>query len=144
MDLLNEVSKYTGVDVIDMKSQSRIREICFARHLYHYAAMVTSSLSLKRIGELTNRDHTTVLHSIRAIENMRECDSDYRRKIDHFIKKIKLEKENKKTITITSETHNRLIEMSLEMESQDYDFDVQERKVVYEFLRGIRIAESQQ
>lgn len=50
-------------------SKSRVARIAFGRMLAMYLCRLITKASLARIGEAFHRDHTTVLHAIRLIEN---------------------------------------------------------------------------
>lgn len=53
-------------DVI--KSKCRFGEYTFARMIYGWGLRTTSMLSLSRIGEHLDRDHSTILHYVRRCE----------------------------------------------------------------------------
>ena len=57
-----------GLDVIQSKKKKD--EIVVIRQMYCYFARKYTMSNLKTIGELVNRDHATVIHSIKIIENM--------------------------------------------------------------------------
>ena len=68
--LLSIVSQVTGVGQKDILSKSRNRDVCLAKHLYCYFLREKFNLKLKQISSLMNNDHSTVLHSLKVIENM--------------------------------------------------------------------------
>jgi len=58
-------------------SERRQKELVHARQIVMYLAKNNTSRSLPEIGRwLGNRDHTTVLHGVRSIENKRQTDPD--------------------------------------------------------------------
>ena len=67
------VSKLMGVSLSEMKS-SRVRDKTLARHLLHYALRSKTTLTLEDIGKITNKDHSTVIHSVRYIIDASEND----------------------------------------------------------------------
>jgi chromosomal replication initiator protein len=75
--IIDAVSEYYGISVLDMKSQKRSRDIAAPRQVAMYLIRDMLSMSLPRIGaEFSGRDHTTVMHSCDKITN--ELKTDYR------------------------------------------------------------------
>lgn len=67
-----------------LKSPSRKRELVIARQLHQYFMKMFSKYTLSRIGGyFGNRDHSTVLSSIKQVENMRDTNR-------HFAAELKL------------------------------------------------------
>lgn len=66
--ILNAVSRKYGVSAEDLKSKKKTENIANARHVAIYIIRKEADLSLKEIGRLFNRDHTTVMASINKIE----------------------------------------------------------------------------
>ena len=60
-------------------SAQRNARLVFARQVSMYLMRKQIGLSLATIGERYGRDHTTVLHAVRAIEARRACDPEVRR-----------------------------------------------------------------
>lgn len=59
----------------DIRKKTRRREIVYPRHVLCYLLRKKTNMSLKDIGELTGgRDHTTVIHAIKSIEDLMETD----------------------------------------------------------------------
>jgi chromosomal replication initiator protein len=77
--ILQETAKYFGFRREDLSSKSRSRPLTTARHIAMYLLRELTGLSLIKIGELFDRDHTTVMHGIKRIEQlMPERDTVYR------------------------------------------------------------------
>ena len=74
--IISEVSRYFQVSVEDIKGQSRQKNIMTARHITAYLIRNLTNLSLPGIGTFLNRDHATVLSSIRKIENQIKTDKN--------------------------------------------------------------------
>ena len=62
------------VDDLAVKGLSRQQNIVTARHITAYLIRNLTNLSLPGIGAFLNRDHATVLASIRKIENQIKTD----------------------------------------------------------------------
>tara|TARA_R110000787_G_scaffold238555_1_gene344787 strand:- start:314 stop:775 length:462 start_codon:yes stop_codon:yes gene_type:complete len=67
------VSELMGVSLKEMKV-SRVRDRTLARHLLHYALRSKTTLTLEEIGKITNKNHATVIHSVRYINDASEND----------------------------------------------------------------------
>ena len=76
------VAEYYKIRVSDLLSKKRSREIARPRQLAMAFAKEFTNLSLPQIGDrFGGRDHTTVLHACRKIEEL--IQSDYKVKEDH-------------------------------------------------------------
>jgi hypothetical protein len=97
--------KYYNVEEGLMKQKTRKREICFPRQVAMYLIKDSTNLSLKSIGDLFNgKDHATVLHSFRTVNNI--IDTDKQVKAD--VKKLK------KTIGLKSKSLKNNIELDID------------------------------
>ena len=68
-DVLEGVSRYYSVSVLDILGQSRVREVLTPRHIAMYIGKKHLRMSFVRLGEsFGNRDHTTVMHAVEKIE----------------------------------------------------------------------------
>ena len=82
-DILRTVSKHYGVNRGDLLSGRRNRSIVRPRQIGMYLAKLLTSRSLPEIGRrFGNRDHTTVLHAIRKIEQLMNDDTQLREEIE--------------------------------------------------------------
>ncbi|MFN2544397.1 MAG: chromosomal replication initiator protein DnaA [Actinomycetota bacterium] len=66
--ILDETASYFGLTRDDLVSKNRSRPLTTARHVAMYLLRECTGLSLIKIGELFDRDHTTVLHGVKKIE----------------------------------------------------------------------------
>lgn len=74
-DIQRIVSKHYNVTKADLLSARRTRTIVRPRQIAMYLAKVMTPRSLPEIGRrFGNRDHTTVLHAVRKIEEMAKAD----------------------------------------------------------------------
>ncbi len=82
-DILRTVSKHYGVNRGDLLSGRRNRSIVRPRQIGMYLAKLLTSRSLPEIGRrFGNRDHTTVLHAIRKIEQLMSDDNQLREEVE--------------------------------------------------------------
>ena len=64
------VAKYFSVDKNDLSSNKRSNEIAFPRQIAMYLCREVANMSYPKIGEdFGNRDHSTVMHACKKIEN---------------------------------------------------------------------------
>ena len=69
--IIKETANYFSVTEEDIKGQSKLKNIATARHISMYLMRTLTNLSLVDIGkEFEGRHHTTVLSSIRRVEEM--------------------------------------------------------------------------
>jgi chromosomal replication initiator protein len=77
--IMEETAKYFGLTVDDLTSKSRSRPLTTARHVAMYLVRECTGMTLPKIGEIFDRDHTTALHGINKIDSsMRNREPIYR------------------------------------------------------------------
>jgi chromosomal replication initiator protein len=78
--IMEETATYFSLSTGDLTSKSRSRPLTQARHIAMYLMRDCTALSLVKIGEIFGgRDHTTVLHGIKKVEDeMRARDATFR------------------------------------------------------------------
>ncbi len=78
--IMEETATYFTLTTGDLVSKSRSRPLTTARHIGMYIMRECTGLSLVKIGEIFGgRDHTTVLHGIKKVEEeMRARDTTFR------------------------------------------------------------------
>lgn len=57
-----------------LSSKSRLRKFVDARHIAHYFIRKETSLTLAEMGKFTNRDHATIMLSIRKCKDLKTHD----------------------------------------------------------------------
>lgn len=89
-DIQTAVCEYYNLDVKDIQTKSRKREVAQARQVAMYLARKYTKKSLAVIGsEIGNRDHATVLHACKTVENLLETDKTIRQSLDSIESKLK-------------------------------------------------------
>lgn len=71
-DILEKVSSMSEISVDDIGSKSRQFKFLIPRYAYCHIAHKVYGYSLKMVGDLINRDHTTVINACEEFKNMRE------------------------------------------------------------------------
>ena len=88
--ILEVVSDHFGIRTSDIISKKKDAEIVFPRQIVMYLAKELTQTPLKNIGQfLGGRDHTTVLHGKRKIEEQLQSDESLRSVMEVLRKKIK-------------------------------------------------------
>lgn len=77
------------ISVHDLQSKSRKKTIAFPRQVSMYLARKFTEEPLSEIGRAFNRDHSTVVHSVRVINETIARNGSVRGQIDHLSKKLK-------------------------------------------------------
>ena len=89
------VCKFFKISKNEMLSPRRSRYLVRPRQTAIYLTKILTSKSLPEIGrEFANRDHTTVIHSIKTIENLKKNDADLSSSIDNLKNQILYNKAN--------------------------------------------------
>ena len=83
------VSDYFEMDVATLQSKTRKRHIVQARQLAMFFAKKFTKASLASIGsQIGKRDHATVLHACKTVDNLAETDKAFRKYIEDLSKKF--------------------------------------------------------
>jgi chromosomal replication initiator protein len=85
------ICDYFDMPIDLLKSKTRKREIVQARQLAMYFSKQLTKNSLASIGaQCGNKDHATVLHACRTVNNLTETDKRFRTYVDDLRKKLTL------------------------------------------------------
>ena len=85
----NTVCAKYNINVQDMDSSKRKKDIAHARQIAMYLSRELTGFSLPKIGtEFGNRDHTTVMHGINKITSEMEKDSSFKDEIEELKRSI--------------------------------------------------------
>jgi chromosomal replication initiator protein len=85
------VAEHFDVSVDMLKEKTRKRIFVIARQISMYLAKELTNNSLKTIGDFFGgRDHSTVIHSCRTVQDLLETDPEIKDSVNELIKKIKL------------------------------------------------------
>ena len=85
------VCDYFNMPMELLKSKTRKREIVQARQIAMFFAKSMTKSSLVTIGtQIGNKDHATVLHACKTVNNLIDTDKSFRVYIDEIEKKLKL------------------------------------------------------
>ncbi len=87
--ILLHTSKKYGISVEDIKSKKKTDSIASARHIAVYIIRKLTDLSLKDIGKVFGRDHSTIISSVNKIDINIRTVKNFENEINSLIKEIK-------------------------------------------------------
>ncbi len=83
------VSDYFQMDIDTLQSKTRKRHIVQARQLAMFFAKKFTKASLASIGsQIGKRDHATVLHACKTVDNLSSTDKQFRKYVEDLTKKL--------------------------------------------------------
>ena len=89
------VCKYFKISKNEMLSSRRSRYLVRPRQVAIYLSKILTSKSLPEIGrEFSNRDHTTIIHSVKTIEKLKVENSEINNGINYLKNQIMYKSEN--------------------------------------------------
>jgi len=89
------VCKFFKISKNEMLSSRRSRYLVRPRQTAIYLTKILTSKSLPEIGrDFSNRDHTTIIHSVKTIEKLKEKDPEMTNNINNLKNQILYTKEN--------------------------------------------------
>ncbi len=83
------VYKKYNIERKDIVSSKRTKDIANARHVTVYIIRSVTDMSLPNIGKIIERDHTTVMSSLDAIEKRMSSDPIFRAEMEEMVKEIR-------------------------------------------------------
>jgi chromosomal replication initiation ATPase DnaA len=75
-DIIDKICGYFNLPFETLQDKTRKGEVVFARQVCQWFLMKKSGLTCTIVASIFFRDHTSVLHSIKTINNMLEADYD--------------------------------------------------------------------
>lgn len=88
LSIINAVFDYYGIDTSLRTSKTRNREIVQARQVSMYFMRRYTKQSLACIGLYFQKDHATIFHSIRHVNDLSDTDKYYRYDINQINNRI--------------------------------------------------------
>ena len=87
--IFTAVYKKYNVKKEDILGKSRTKETANARHITAYLLLTVAEMTRTKIGKLLDRDHTTVISSLDAVEKRKQQDPIFDAELREMIKDIK-------------------------------------------------------
>ena len=89
-NIIQIVQSKFGIDSKTFNSKTRKREVVYARQTAMHLCNKYTTQSLTRIGVIVGgRDHATVLHALKSIDNLLETDKDFKEKYEMIEETLK-------------------------------------------------------
>jgi chromosomal replication initiator protein len=84
------VSDYYQLKLAELKSRNNSKSVAMPRQIAMYLCKNLTNASLPEIGRsFGGKHHSTVIHSIRKVEDMRQRDGDFNSLINSFIESFR-------------------------------------------------------
>jgi chromosomal replication initiator protein len=84
------VADFYQLKLVDLKSRNNSKSIAMPRQIAMYLCKALTSASLPEIGRtFGGKHHSTVIHSIRKIENLKQRDRDFNNLITGFVESLR-------------------------------------------------------
>ena len=83
-----EVARFFKVPLLELKGERRTKNIAFARQVAMYLLRTLTHSSFPAIGAKFNKDHSTVMSSVRKIEAQREVDETLRHQLTELTARL--------------------------------------------------------
>ena len=81
-EIQRKVAEHYNIRVAEMNSKRRDRPVARPRQIAMYLAKELTTKSLPDIGRAFDRDHTTVIHAVKTIEDLRTKDPAFKEETD--------------------------------------------------------------
>jgi chromosomal replication initiator protein len=84
------VADYYNLKLADLKSRNNSKSVAMPRQIAMYLCKNVTHASLPEIGRsFGGKHHSTVIHSIRKVEDLRKKDSDFNTQIHNFLESFR-------------------------------------------------------
>ena len=83
-EIQRKVAEHYNIRVTEMTSKRRERNIARPRQIAMYLAKNLTTKSLPDIGRAFDRDHTTVIHAVKTIEDLQQKESSFKEEIGNL------------------------------------------------------------
>lgn len=87
--IMDETAAYFGLAREHLVGKSRSRPLTTARHIAMYLLREQNGMSLLKIGERFDRDHTTVMHGVRKVEELMRARGSTYLQVQELTRKIR-------------------------------------------------------
>jgi chromosomal replication initiator protein len=85
------VCDYFNMQVDALQTKTRKREVVQARQIAMYFSKSLTKYSLTSIGaQIGSKDHATVLHACKTVNNLKDTDKNFRQYVEDIEKKLKM------------------------------------------------------
>ncbi len=86
--ITREVARFYKLPVEELRGERRVKPVAHARHMAMYLCRTMTTDSLPEIGKQFNKNHATVLSSVRKIEALKENDAQLKLELGLLTEKL--------------------------------------------------------
>ena len=83
-EIIEKVIELEGFTPEELKMKCRKRELVFARQIAMFFCRKLTTVSLALTGSYFGRDHATVLHAVKTINNLIDTDREIRERVERY------------------------------------------------------------
>ncbi|MBL8913336.1 MAG: chromosomal replication initiator protein DnaA [Archangium sp.] len=83
-----EVARFYKLPVDELRGERRVKHVAHARQVAMYLCRTLTAASLPEIGKRFNKDHSTVLTSVRKIESLKDSDEQLKLELGELSQKL--------------------------------------------------------
>jgi len=89
-NIISLIANEFSVSIDDLRSKTRKHEVTKPRQIVEYVFVRTKNYKLIDAGNVLglNRDHATVIHSVRVVDNSVRTEPEFKKKLNSIIKKL--------------------------------------------------------
>ena len=87
--IISEIAKKYHITPEEIKGKKRSKDVAMARHVAVYIIRKATDMSLKSIGKIFDRDHTTMMSSLDVVEAEMEADATFEHEVNALIREFK-------------------------------------------------------
>ena len=84
-DVIEKVCKHFNIKVESLNNKVRFRNYVEARSIIGYILTKETPLVLREVGELLERDHSSVIHYNKKVSGFMDVDQKYKELVNSFI-----------------------------------------------------------
>ena len=93
-DILQTAVVVTGISIIQLKSRTRLRQVVYVRQVAVYLIQKYTSLTMLKTGRIFDRDHSTVIASMRRVNEAKSGFNDELLRILELVESCLLTEKN--------------------------------------------------
>lgn len=127
----NKVEKYFNVNIAE---KTRRFDVVFARGCYFKLCRELTKNSFKKIGDSVGKNHATVIHGIRTVNDLVETDRQLKSEMDGLMNKFSEYNKIKEKMSITQlvREYNKLL-----LQIGEKDVKIKELEDTIDLLAGL-------
>jgi len=105
-DVIRCICQVYEITPDDIYTKNRTHHILYARHTFNYICRKTLRMSFESIARIINRDHSTIIHSVRQTQDLIDYDRQFASTYKQIIELLD-SYSNQEPIVVNSHTERR-------------------------------------